>query len=274
MTTPHHASSYRPPRRRAKSFRSRPSSAMRWRPGCALTKRRRHPAQDYQQARLHLWWNGGVQRRSARGRFGQPLFRVFPDGDGNRPAGVHLGGRWRRRIFVVTRSGGQLRPQARARGKRPACRTSRLPRPSFCLALRPSAAAGADQGAQLAATCASCHGPAGDDRGIPTIAGLDEQTIMRAMQAFRASEAPSHVMHAVALSLTDEELASVAHYLATQAKKRVRHEDLDAPRVRRPGGSVAAGGARPESGARPGQATRRGDRRRHRRRDGRQISRR
>ena len=81
------------------------------------------------------------------------------------------------------------------------------------------AAAGAEQGPQLAATCASCHDPAGDDRGIPTIAGLDEQTIMRAMQAFRTNEAPSHVMHAVALSLTDEELASVSHYLATQGEE-------------------------------------------------------
>ena len=42
---------------------------------------------------------------------------------------------------------------------------------------------------------------------------------MRAMQAFRASETPSHVMHAVALSLTDEELASVSHYLATHGEE-------------------------------------------------------
>ena len=35
-------------------------------------------------------------------------------------------------------------------------------------------------------------------------------------------------MHAVALSLTDEELASVAHYLATHGDKR-RREDMDAP---------------------------------------------
>ena len=56
-------------------------------------------------------------------------------------------------------------------------------------------------------------------RGIPLFVGLDEQTIVRAMQAYRASETPSHVMHAVALSLTDEEVASVARYLATHAGK-------------------------------------------------------
>ena len=79
--------------------------------------------------------------------------------------------------------------------------------------------AGDDQAVQIAATCASCHGPAEGKQAIPGVAGIDEQTILRAMHAFRASEAPSHVMHAVALSLTDEELASVAHFLATHGDK-------------------------------------------------------
>jgi cytochrome subunit of sulfide dehydrogenase len=85
------------------------------------------------------------------------------------------------------------------------------------LGSRVGVAADADQGAQLAAACAACHGPAGVDQGIPTIAGLDERKIVDAMQAFRRSEALSQVMHAVALSLTDEELASVAEYLATHS---------------------------------------------------------
>jgi cytochrome subunit of sulfide dehydrogenase len=76
------------------------------------------------------------------------------------------------------------------------------------------AAADDGQGAQIAATCTSCHSLNGRDEGIPPIAGLDEQAIIDAVRAYRASETPSHVMHAVALSLTDEELASVAAYLA------------------------------------------------------------
>jgi cytochrome c553 len=75
-------------------------------------------------------------------------------------------------------------------------------------------AADTSQGAQLAATCASCHGLNGGDKGIPAIMGLDEQRITDAMLAYKASERPNHVMHAVALSLSDEELASVARYLA------------------------------------------------------------
>ena len=83
------------------------------------------------------------------------------------------------------------------------------------------AAAEDSQGAQLAAACASCHSLNGRDEGIPVITGLDEQEIIDAVLAYRASETPSHVMHAVALSLTDEELASVAAYLAAH--------DEDAP---------------------------------------------
>ena len=74
------------------------------------------------------------------------------------------------------------------------------------------------QGAQLAATCASCHGLDGSDKGIPAIMGLDEQKIIAAMLAYKASERPNHVMHAIALSLSDEELASVARYLADHEK--------------------------------------------------------
>lgn len=84
----------------------------------------------------------------------------------------------------------------------------------------PQAAADDTQGAQLAATCASCHIPVGKGAGIPSIAGLDEASITRAMLAYKASERPSHVMHAVALSLSEEELASIARYLATQKKER------------------------------------------------------
>ncbi|WP_085025848.1 c-type cytochrome [Ensifer aridi] len=80
-----------------------------------------------------------------------------------------------------------------------------------------SAPADVSQGAQIAATCASCHDPTGGGQGIPPIAALDEQTIVKAMLAFRASESPSLVMHAVALSLGDDELAATARYLADRA---------------------------------------------------------
>jgi cytochrome c553 len=80
------------------------------------------------------------------------------------------------------------------------------------------AAAGADQGAQLAATCASCHRLDGGGTGIPSIIRLGEERLTNALLAYRASESPSHIMHAIALSLSDEEIASVARYVAAQGK--------------------------------------------------------
>jgi cytochrome subunit of sulfide dehydrogenase len=76
----------------------------------------------------------------------------------------------------------------------------------------------ADKGARLASICASCHDPSGTDRGIPSIVGLDEKQIIEAMLRYRESEAPSIVMHAIALSLSEEEIASVARFLAAEGK--------------------------------------------------------
>jgi cytochrome c553 len=93
---------------------------------------------------------------------------------------------------------------------------------SFGAAAAENAAAGGaaefDQGQRLAAICASCHDPDGTNRGIPPIAGLEEKKITEAMARYRESEEPSIVMHAIALSLTEEEVASVAHYLAAHGK--------------------------------------------------------
>jgi sulfide dehydrogenase cytochrome subunit len=71
------------------------------------------------------------------------------------------------------------------------------------------------RGAQLAATCASCHRLDGRDEGIPSIIGLDEETLSRAMQAFKSGERSSQIMHVMSLSLSDEEIATLAHYLST-----------------------------------------------------------
>ena len=78
------------------------------------------------------------------------------------------------------------------------------------------AAAELDRGAQLAASCASCHRLDGRDKGIPPIAGLDADKVIGMMQAFKLSERPSLIMHGVSLSLSADESAAVAHYLAAQ----------------------------------------------------------
>ena len=79
-------------------------------------------------------------------------------------------------------------------------------------------AADTSEGAQLAATCASCHATDGSAKGIPAIVGQDEARIIAALTTYRANERPNHIMHAIALSLSDAELASVARYLALQGR--------------------------------------------------------
>jgi cytochrome c553 len=85
-----------------------------------------------------------------------------------------------------------------------------------CLAAQPCVAASGNQGAQLAASCASCHRPDGRDTGIPPVAGLDESRIVQTLRAYRSGERASQIMHVVAAALSSEESAAVAHYLAGQ----------------------------------------------------------
>jgi len=87
------------------------------------------------------------------------------------------------------------------------------------LAVSARAAAANDQGGQIAAVCASCHRLDGGEKGIPSIIGLDEDRLTRAMLAYRLGERSSYIMRAIALSLSDEEIATVARFLAAQGKK-------------------------------------------------------
>lgn len=82
-----------------------------------------------------------------------------------------------------------------------------------------SQAADRDGGAKLAAMCASCHRLDGSDGDIPTILAMGPDVLIRAMLAYRSRERPSHIMRAVALSLSDEEIATLARYLAALNKQ-------------------------------------------------------
>jgi cytochrome c553 len=88
----------------------------------------------------------------------------------------------------------------------------------IALSIFPSSAAENNQGAQLAAMCAACHRLDGQDRGIPSIIGLDANKLAGMMAEFKSDKRKSQVMGVVARSLSDEEVAAVAHYLATRRK--------------------------------------------------------
>ena len=77
------------------------------------------------------------------------------------------------------------------------------------------ASGSASNARELAATCAACHGPPGREPAIPDITGLDENHCMQMLVAYRKGERRSQVMQIVAAALTPDEIAAVAHFLAS-----------------------------------------------------------
>jgi sulfide dehydrogenase cytochrome subunit len=88
----------------------------------------------------------------------------------------------------------------------------------FVLVVHPGAAAENDRGAQLAAMCASCHRLDGRDLGIPSIIGLDKKKLVDTIEAFKSGKRSSQIMQVVARSLSTEEIAALADYLAARQK--------------------------------------------------------
>lgn len=79
-----------------------------------------------------------------------------------------------------------------------------------------------NRGAQLAALCASCHRLDGGGKAIPSIAGMSKEKFVGAMAAYKSGARANSIMHAVALSLSDAEVAMLAEYLAAQPKESKR----------------------------------------------------
>jgi len=73
-----------------------------------------------------------------------------------------------------------------------------------------------EYGAYLAAECASCHRAGGDDeRQIPSIAGLEEETFIAVMQGYKSKTLENIAMQTIASGLDEEQLAALAAYFAT-----------------------------------------------------------
>ncbi len=73
-------------------------------------------------------------------------------------------------------------------------------------------------GARLAATCAACHGNAGDTRGatLPRLAGQPQQTLLATLKAFKTGQRPATIMTQIAKGYADEQLDLLAAYFAAQ----------------------------------------------------------
>jgi cytochrome c553 len=73
-------------------------------------------------------------------------------------------------------------------------------------------------GARLAATCAACHGTAGNTQGstLPRLAGQSQQTLSATLHAFKTGQRESTIMTQIAKGYTDEQLELLAAYFAAQ----------------------------------------------------------
>ena len=77
-------------------------------------------------------------------------------------------------------------------------------------------AADPDYGAYLAGDCVTCHRPSGGSDGIPPIAGLPVEHIVKALVEYRLGLRDNEVMTVRAARLGDEEIAALAAHFAAQ----------------------------------------------------------
>lgn len=78
---------------------------------------------------------------------------------------------------------------------------------------------GADtsSGRNLAAACASCHGPNGNSvDGMAPLAGVSKSVLLDKMRDFRSGAAPATVMQQIAKGYSDRQLDLIAAYFASQ----------------------------------------------------------
>lgn len=70
-------------------------------------------------------------------------------------------------------------------------------------------------GAYLSAECVSCHQANTQADGIPQIVGLDPDTFIEAMLAYKTKQREHPIMQMMAGRLNEEEIAALAAYFAT-----------------------------------------------------------
>lgn len=78
----------------------------------------------------------------------------------------------------------------------------------------------AESGMEKANTCMGCHGIPGYNNVYPTyrvpkVGGQSAAFIATALKAYRSGERPHATMHAQAASMSDQDIADIAAYMAT-----------------------------------------------------------
>jgi len=73
--------------------------------------------------------------------------------------------------------------------------------------------------AQVAATCANCHGTGGKPvagSALPPLAGMPREQMLAQMQAFKSGSRPATIMHQLSKGFSDAQLVQIADYFAAQ----------------------------------------------------------
>jgi cytochrome c553 len=89
----------------------------------------------------------------------------------------------------------------------------------------PAAAEGnVEAGMEKANTCMGCHGIPGYNNVYPTyrvpkVGGQPPKYLEAALKAYRSGERPHATMHAQAATMSDQDIADIAAYLATAPHK-------------------------------------------------------
>lgn len=88
-------------------------------------------------------------------------------------------------------------------------------------AQQPSTTGNAQRGAVLASTCLGCHGIEGyrnayPDYAVPRLAGQHAEYLEAALKEYRSDARDYPTMHLQAMSLSDQDIADVAAYLASK----------------------------------------------------------
>lgn len=84
----------------------------------------------------------------------------------------------------------------------------------------PAAAAGNPAaGKAKSAACAACHGPDGNSPtpAFPKLAGQNDDYLIHALKAYRSKTRVNAIMNEQAARLSDEDIADLAAYFASQS---------------------------------------------------------
>lgn len=92
---------------------------------------------------------------------------------------------------------------------------------AMAFAQQPQPTGNAQRGATLASTCLGCHGIQGyrnayPDYAVPRLAGQHPEYLSAALKEYRSGARQYPTMHLQALSLSDQDIADVAAYLASK----------------------------------------------------------